>query len=152
MNDRSKFERAYEALRAGGDIVPPRAPRTDLSEREEVLRELLFENGLSPKVDDDGELLAHYRGWTFSLTAPDEDPEWTSVNCMLGRFDASEFERVDAVISEINADLKCAQAARSGDVVTVTVGLLTEADPSPALLHRCFRILLVAVEKLRKRS
>jgi hypothetical protein len=152
MNDRSKFERAYEALRAGGDIVPPREPGTELSTREESLRELLFENGLSPDVDDDGELFAHYRGWTFSLTAPDEDAEWTSVNCLLGRFDSSDFERVDAVISQINADLKCAQASRSGDVVTVTVGLLTEAEPSPALLHRCFRILLIAVEKLRKRT
>jgi hypothetical protein len=131
MNDRSKFERAYEALRAGGDIVPPREPGTELSTREESLRELLFENGLSPDVDDDVELFAHYRGWTFSLTAPDEDAEWTSVNCLLGRFDSSDFERVDAVISQINADLKCAQASRSGDVVTVTVGLLTEAEPSP---------------------
>ncbi|MGA3038968.1 MAG: hypothetical protein ABSE64_16005 [Vulcanimicrobiaceae bacterium] len=150
MHDSSTFERAYEAFRSQAQITAPKLPGSELSAREERLRDLLRASGLAPRIED-GDLVTRYRGWTIVVSAPDEDPQWTALYCSVEDCGKPECRaKLDAAVNHINARIKCAQAARMDDkTIVITVGLLTDVEPSVQLLQRAYDILGGALQVLR---
>ena len=150
MHDASTFERAYEAFRSQAQITAPKPPGSDLSAREQRLRELLRANGMAPRIED-GRLVTRYHGATVVVSAPDGDPQWTALYCRINDCGKPECRaEMDERVNRINARVKCAQAARMDDTtVVITVGLLTESEPSEHLLHRSYDILGKALDIIR---
>jgi hypothetical protein len=150
MSDASTFERAYESFRNQEKIALSKDGISPLSQRESRLRELLFTGGLTPSIGGDGDLSTRFQGWTICADAPDDDPQWTALYASVHLCeDPLCSAAMDSAVRETNQHVKCVQAARIENRVEVTLGLLSDAEPSPALLQRAYDILVSALQKFR---
>ena len=85
------------------------------------------------------------------VNAPDGDPHWTGLYGITSdRKEPRCVEIADEAIAHINARMKCTQAARIDGKIVVTVGLLSDSEPSEALLKRAYGLLVSALEIAKK--
>lgn len=116
----------------------------------DILLDYLKEEGFTPKVDDDGDIIFKREGLTYILFVNEDDEEFVRIDLpnVWEIESLGERQMVLAAAAEVNRQVKVAKVVPMGDNVWVSAQLLVDPIENVSkILPRTMNVLSLAVRE-----
>lgn len=118
--------------------------------KADVFLDFLKEEGFTPKVDDDGDIVFKREGLTYILFVNEDDEEFVRIDLpnVWEIESLGERQMVMAAAAEVNRQVKVAKVVPMGDNVWVSAQLLVDPIENVSkILPRAMNVLSLAVRE-----
>lgn len=118
--------------------------------KADILLKFLREEGYTPKVDDDGDIIFKREGLTYILFVNEDDEEFVRIDLpnVWEIESLGERQMVMAAAAEVNRQVKVAKVVPMGDNVWVSAQLLVDPIENVSkILPRAMNVLSLAVRE-----
>ena len=118
--------------------------------KADVFQDFLKEEGFTPKVDDDGDIVFKREGLTYILFVNEDDEEFVRIDLpnVWEIESLGERQMVMAAAAEVNRQVKVAKVVPMGDNVWVSAQLLVDPIENVSkILPRAMNVLSLAVRE-----